>query len=107
VDIPALLRFSEQMSITGKEGQKSLLLTGVNVIRESLLNRAQVPNLMRTDEADREFIVKFSGSVLTDEKLSNLYTLLNEAYFHIERNANAKLLFLDLAFSLARIIKTS
>ena len=105
VDIPALLRFSEQLSFTGKEAQKSLLLTGVNVIRESLLNRAQVPELMRTDEADREFIVKFSSSVLTDEKLSKLYTLLNEAHYHIERNANAKILFLDLAFSLARIIK--
>lgn len=107
VDISSLLRFSEQVSASGKEAQKSLILTGVNVIRESLLNRAQLPNLMRTNDTDREFIVKFSSTVLNDEKLTKIYTLLNDAHYHLERNANSKILFLDLAFSLAKIIKSS
>ncbi len=107
VDISSLLRFSEQVSASGKEAQKSLILTGVNVIRESLLNRAQLPDLMRTNDTDREFIVKFSSTVLNDEKLTKIYTLLNEAHYHLERNANSKILFLDLAFSLAKIIKSA
>lgn len=106
VDISSLLQFSEQVSASGKEAQKSLILTGVNVIRESLLNRAQLPDLMRTNDTDREFIVKFSSTVLNDEKLTKIYTLLNDAHYHLERNANSKILFLDLAFSLAKIIKS-
>jgi DNA polymerase-3 subunit delta' len=105
VKIQELVSFADQITNYSKEGQRSLLLTGINVIRESLLNRAQLAELMRTSDEDREFIVKFSNSVLNDDKLTKIYTALNEAHYHIERNANPKILFLDLGFNLAKIIK--
>jgi DNA polymerase-3 subunit delta' len=105
VKIQELVSFADQITTYSKEGQRSLLLTGINVIRESLLNRAQLTELMRTGDEDREFIVKFSNAVLNDDKLTKIYTALNEAHYHIERNANAKILFLDLGFNLAKIIK--
>lgn len=104
-DIQSLIAFTEQISSTNKEQQKSLLLTGINVIRESLLNRTQLTDLMRSSEADREFIVNFSNTVLNDEKIMGIYRVLNDGHYHIERNGNPKILFLDLAFSLARIIR--
>jgi len=107
VKIQELVNFADQITNFTKEGQRSLLLTGINVIRESLLNKAQLNELMRTSDEDREFIVKFSNSVLNDEKLTKIYTALNEAHYHIERNANPKILFLDLAFNLARIMKAA
>jgi DNA polymerase-3 subunit delta' len=105
VKIQELVSFADQITNYSKEGQRSLLLTGINVVRESLLNRAQLTELMRTGDEDREFIVKFSNAVLNDEKLTKIYTALNEAHYHIERNANPKILFLDLGFNLAKIIK--
>lgn len=105
VKIQELVSFADQITSYSKEGQRSLLLTGINVIRESLLNRAQLAELMRTSDEDREFIVKFSNSVLNDDKLTKIYNALNEAHYHIERNANPKILFLDLGFNLAKIIK--
>ncbi|MBI0399233.1 DNA polymerase III subunit [Cyclobacterium marinum] len=107
VKIQELVNFSEQITRFSKEGQRSLLLTGINVIRESLLNKAQLAELMRTTDEDREFIIKFSNSVLNEEKLTKIYTALNEAHYHIERNVNPKILFLDLGFNLARIIKAA
>jgi DNA polymerase-3 subunit delta' len=107
VKIQELVNFAEQITTFSKEGQRSLLLTGINVIRESLLNRSQLSELMRTSDEDRDFIQKFSSAVLNDDKLTKMYTALNDAHYHIERNANPKILFLDLAFNLARIIKAA
>ncbi|SHN03354.1 DNA polymerase-3 subunit delta' [Cyclobacterium lianum] len=104
-DIQSLIDFSERISAASKEEQKSILLTGINVVREALLNRSQLTSLMRSGETDREFIVNFSNTVLNDEKIMEIYRLLNEGHYHIERNLNSRILFLDMAFSLARIIR--
>jgi DNA polymerase III subunit delta' len=34
-----------------------------------------------------------------------IYELINQAYYYLERNANAKILFADLSFKIARILK--
>lgn len=104
-DIQSLIDFTEQVGSASKEVQKSILLTGINVIRESLLNRTQLINLMRSSESDREFIVNFSNTVLNDEKIMEIYQVLNDGHYHIERNCNSKILFLDMAFNLAKIIR--
>src|SRR5690606_38650120 len=88
-----------------KEGQKALLLTGMNVLRECLLNKSQLDSLMRAASTDRKFIEDFGRNVLTEEKIFSIYQLLNDACIHLERNASPKILFLDLSFSLARVLR--
>jgi len=94
-------KFSEQ----NKDAQKTLLLTGLNTLREGLLVKSQLDNLMRTAPSDRKFIEDFGNGVLTEDKILSLYRLLNDAHYHLERNANAKILFADLSFNTARILR--
>src|SRR5690606_16312325 len=93
--------FSEQ----DKEAQKTLLLTGLNTLRESLLKKSQLDELMRTAPPDRKFIEDFGKNVLTEEKIIAMYQLLNDAHYHLERNASAKILFADLSFNAARVLR--
>ncbi|PSK98739.1 ATP-binding protein [Cecembia rubra] len=100
-----ILSFAEMFSSKDKEAQKSLLLSGLNVIREVMLDKSQLQELMRSVEKDREFIHKLGVHVMDEEKLMRIYELLNRAHYHLERNANAKVLLTDLSFKITRVMK--
>jgi DNA polymerase-3 subunit delta' len=103
--IGELLKRSEEFTKKDKEAQKSYFLTGINVLREVMLSKSQVNTLMRSGTEERDFIEKMGANVLDEKKISDMYTKLNEAHYHLERNANAKILFTDLSFQLAKIIR--
>ncbi|WP_186756066.1 DNA polymerase III subunit [Echinicola salinicaeni] len=105
LDINNILSWSDNFQTLDKEGQKALFLTGLNILRESLLKRSQLEDLMRTAPNDREFIENFSLKALTENKILSIYQLLNTAHYHLERNANAKILFADLSFSMAKVLR--
>ncbi|MFD2033645.1 ATP-binding protein [Belliella marina] len=100
-----ILKLSEDFAKKDKEAQKSLFLSGLNVLREVILSKSQLSGLMRSVPQDRSFIENLGLHVLDEEKISNMYTKMNQAHYHLERNANAKILFTDLSFQLARIMR--
>ncbi|WP_194776655.1 DNA polymerase III subunit [Pararhodonellum marinum] len=105
LEIVQIIADADGFQAKDKEGQKALLLTGLNVLRESLLKRSQLDQLMRTPASDRMFVSDFALKAMTETKLFDLYQLLNEAHYHLERNANAKILFTDLSFSIAKVLR--
>ena len=105
LDINGIVSQVDKFSEQNKDAQKTLLLTGLNTLREGLLVKSQLDNLMRTAPSDRKFIEDFGNGVLTEDKILSLYRLLNDAHYHLERNANAKILFADLSFNTARILR--
>ncbi|MCR9017310.1 ATP-binding protein [Aquiflexum gelatinilyticum] len=105
VNVNEMLEFVEIFSSKDKEAQKSLLLSGINVMREVMLDKSQLGELMRSIESDREFIHNLGVHVLDEEKLMAIYQALNETHYHIERNANVRILFADLSFRIARIMR--
>ncbi|HSJ66984.1 MAG TPA: DNA polymerase III subunit delta' [Anditalea sp.] len=105
LEINNILNMSDEFSVVDKEGQKALILTGLTVLRESLLKRSQLDQLMRTSPSDREFIENFSLKALTEEKIIRIYDALNDAYYHLERNASAKIIFTDLSLGIARVLR--
>jgi DNA polymerase-3 subunit delta' len=87
-----------------KEAQKSIIQAGMNVLREILLKNAAVDSLLRTKGEDRDFIEKISGKVLQEEHIPGLYEHFNNAYYHLERNGNAKLIFTDLSMEIVLLM---
>lgn len=96
---------AEEFSKRDKEGQKSLLLSGINVLREVILSKSQLTGLMRSVSEDRAFIENLGLHVLDEDKIFQMYQLMNEAHYHLERNASPKILFTDLSFQIARIMR--
>lgn len=106
LDVNLMFDFVEKFSNKDKEAQKSILLSGINVVREVMLDKSKVAELMRSVEADRDFIHKLGIHVMDEGKLSKVYELLNEAYYHLERNANQKILFGDLSFQISKTMRS-
>ncbi len=104
-DINAICSIVENLAALSKENQKTLLLTAINVLRECLLDKSQLTRMMRTPESEREFIQKLATNVLTSEKINQIYEKMGDAHYHIERNANSKVLFMELTFAVARILR--
>jgi len=103
-----LLDKMERFARLSREEQKSFLCYSMETIRECLLMNLEVPSLLRFGENGYAQLKKFSAFVHAGN-VERFQEELNKAYFHTERNANAKILFLDLSFKIYRIltIKTS
>src|SRR5690606_11241608 len=105
LNINEMVSFAEVLGKQDKETQKTLLLTGLNVLRQCLLNKIQLENLTRSSIEDRKFIKDLGTKVLTEDKIVSLYQLFNDAHYHLERNASARILFTALSFNAARVLK--
>ena len=99
-----IVEFTERAAKLGRENQKNFLRFGVNLIRESVLILSGAGNLVHLPQAELEFISKFSGAIDL-AKAEAITVELEKAHYHIERNANPKILFLDVSLQLVKILK--
>ncbi len=93
-----------ELAKMGRENQKNFLRYGINLMRECMLFIAETPGLIHLPEKELEFISKFS-TVLDLAKAEAISEELERAIYHIERNANPKILFLDVSLVLVKILK--
>jgi DNA polymerase-3 subunit delta' len=105
-DIISLINWSEEIASTGREAQKNFISFSLRLLRENLmLTLGQLKNsLVYLTGSEAEFSRKFHPSV----NQNNIYQLneeLNMVYSHIEANGNAKIIFLDLALKVTKLIR--
>ena len=85
----------DENSKIGREQQKQFLQYGLEIFRDCLMFNFGSPDLLRHSGDEKEFIVKFSRFV-NQRNYEKLLEEFNSAFYHIERNANPKILFMDL-----------
>ncbi|MBG0860819.1 MAG: DNA polymerase III subunit delta [Bacteroidales bacterium] len=105
-DIISAIGWSEEIAAAGRETQKNFISFSLRLLRENLmLSLDQLKNdlvFLSGDEAS--FSEKFHPYI----NQNNIYPLTDEfnlAYSHIEANGNAKIIFLDLALKVTRLIR--
>ncbi len=105
-DIISIISWAEEISTTGREAQKNFISFSMRILRENLmLSLDQLKNslvFLTGDEAT------FSGNFHPFINQNNIYPLTEEfnlVYSHIESNGNAKIIFLDLALKVTRLIR--
>lgn len=103
-DIPKWFDFTEEMSKLGRERQKHFLTFGLRLFRECVLINSQASLLMRIPESEKEWITRLATKVIDSQKAMLLQESFNKAIYHLERNANPKILFTDLSGSVYRIM---
>ena len=107
-DVVSLINWSEEISSTGRESQKNFIMFTLRILRENLmLTLGQDKNhlvFLTGEEAD--FAGKFHPFI-TQENVYPLSEEFNLVYSHIEANGNAKIIFLDLALKVTRLIRTA
>ena len=104
IDAMALMNIAEELAGLGRENQKNFLKFGLHMFRESLIfNYLGVDNVnVKNQELD--FLNKFARFI-NNQNISALLEEFDQASYHIDRNANAKLLFSDLVIKLTKLIK--
>jgi DNA polymerase-3 subunit delta' len=107
-DIISVISWSEEIAATGREAQKNFISFSLRILRENLmLSLDQLKNslvFLSGEEAT------FSGNFHPFINQINIYPLTEEfnlVYSHIEANGNAKIIFLDLALKVTRLIRRS
>jgi len=99
-----LIKWVDEIAKLGREKQKAFLTYSLRMIRENLiLNQKQI-NMARLSGDEEAFAQKFSNFIHpTNAPYLNIE--IDKAFIHIARNANAKVVFLDLCIKLNRILK--
>lgn len=101
----SLVAFCEsELAGLGRENQKSFLRYTLSMMRAAVLEKSGAGAIQPLSGRAREFVRKFSANYSL-EQVEEMISQLEESIFHIERNANAKLLFLDLSLRLVLLFK--
>ncbi|MFN6076256.1 MAG: ATP-binding protein [Fluviicola sp.] len=98
-----MLNWTEKVGVLTKEGQKNFVLYALHMVRQSVLKNYTNGVLSRTSTEEAQFLDKFSRFI-TNNNLMDFCEIFNDAHYHLDRNANAKLLFTQLCFQVMRFI---
>ena len=97
--------FVEQLASWGRENQKNFLKYGISFLRECALLISGADELVKLPLNALDTAKKLSTHVLTLPMAEAIISELEKAHYHVERNANPKILFLDVSLQLVKIIK--
>ncbi|MFD1553109.1 DNA polymerase III subunit delta' [Putridiphycobacter roseus] len=104
IDAIALMNVAEELGGIGRENQKNFLRYSLHMFRESLIYNYLGEEKVNVKDEEKAFLNKFA-KFINNQNITDLITAFDEAIYHIDRNANAKLLFSDLVIKLTKLIK--
>ena len=99
----AILPWIDELAKTGREKIKRFISVGLQVLRYSLEINYGDPQMVKSDEENKSFLLNFS-KLLNGKNTPVMVEEFNKAMFHIERNGNAKIIFFDLSLKIRKLI---
>jgi DNA polymerase-3 subunit delta' len=106
LNVQAISEFSQEFGSGSRESQKNFLRHALAVARECLLINYGDRSLIRLEGKDLEDMKRFAPFV-NENNLDAFTDEINKAHFHLERNANSKLLFTNLSFAIHSLLHKS
>lgn len=103
VQMEAIRDLCEEFQSLGREQQKTLLAQSSGILRKVLMYRTIPESKDKLLKEELDFVHKFSKFITTDNS-SGMLEAMNDAHYHIERNANARITFTDLSFKLSDFV---
>lgn len=100
-----LILLIDEISALGREKQKILLEYSINLFRECILINSGASQMVRLFGKELTFIQNFSSYVNIFNS-SKIIEEFNKAHYHIERNANSRILFLDLSVKTGKMLRS-
>ncbi len=88
----------------GREEQKGLIRYALYLMRQCMLQWQDLPQLVVTIGEELDFVRKFSA-LLNLRNIEGIRRELELAHVHLERNANTRILFMDLSYRLTALLR--
>jgi DNA polymerase-3 subunit delta' len=104
-NLGASMGFVAEMAKLGREKQKNFLAYTERIVRNALLINYNSPHLARLNGEERDFLIKF-GRFINYSNIARFNEELEKAQFHIDRNANPTILFMDLSMTITILLLT-
>ncbi len=105
LNMQPLSAWVDQTANIGREGQKMFLQYVLEALRACFLQTAAGIRLQKELEfGDQKFDAAFPA-MITVRNIEQMNEAVNNAIYAIERNANAKITFMQLSFKMSRFIK--
>lgn len=101
-NLSKLSQLADDFDALAKEEQKGILEYALHMFRQCLYQIAGTPQLIKSLEKERTFIANFSKT-LHQDTIGRMSEKVSEVYYHLERNARAKMVHLDLSLQLIRM----
>lgn len=102
-DVVSALDFAKSVSKLSRERQKSFINYCLIMVRENFVHNFNADMAYLTKE-EEDFSKNFAKTI-NQRNVNYFTTILNDAYYHIERNGNSEIIFADMAFSIMKIIR--
>ncbi len=97
-------KLAEDFSRESREFQKFFMESALHRVRETLKVRFLPEDQLLFPGAEIQFLKKFN-QILTDAKLEKIATLIDEAVYHVGRNANAQMLMVSLSLRIHKVLR--
>jgi DNA polymerase-3 subunit delta' len=104
-DLISLVKQADQFDGFSKEKQKGLIDYSIRLYRDLFLWQQGASALLRLPDDELTFVKNFA-KYLTIQHIEQIVADLNEAAYHLERNARAKMILLDMSLTFSRLIRT-
>ncbi|MEN9699151.1 MAG: polymerase subunit delta [Bacteroidota bacterium] len=102
-EVISMMDWADDLASTGKERQKLFIQYSLHMLRQSLLTNYMGDLLTRVSKEEAAFLEKFAPYI-SGNNIREFIATFDAAYYHIDRNANARILFTQLCFQTMRYI---
>lgn len=98
-----MMNWSDGMASVGKEKQKLFLEYALHMFRQSMLKNYTEDQLIKVSKEENDFLKNFA-KFISGNNIFDFMQHFSDAHYHIDRNANPKILFTELSFKVMRYI---
>ena len=98
-----MMNWADEMAQAGKERQKIFLLYTSHMLRQCIIKNYTGNENIKVSEDELNFLDNFSPFI-NGNNIRDFMKIIDEAYYQLERNANAKILFTLLCFQSMRML---
>jgi DNA polymerase-3 subunit delta' len=97
------MNFVDVLAKMGRENQKNFMRYGISYIREICMIQAGAGSLVHLAANELDTAQKMT-KVMTLPMAEAISEILEKAHYHVERNANPKILFLDVSLQIIKVL---
>ena len=101
--VKELIKWANEVAALGREEQKTFLIYGIQFFRDAFLLNYNLKEIVYFKSKNNFDLSKFAP-FLNNKNILDLINLFEKTHFYITRNGNAKMLFINFALKLTRLI---
>jgi DNA polymerase III subunit delta' len=103
-DYGEIMKWVDDIFKFGREKQKNFLMYCSRLIRENFISNYNQEQIVYFTEQEKAFAQKFSPYI-NHKNIMLIYEEFKTGHYQIQRNVNARLIFMDLALKLNKLLK--